>query len=94
VLVKLTELLIKKMYTFMILCNFKSVYFNQKGLTGCKLPFRSINLFAKGDGQSYLLLSVFICVAMLVAVFIFSCIAYSSDCCHNHCISSDEFIPG
>lgn len=93
VLIKPTGLFIKKMYTFMILCSFKSIYFNQKGLMRCKLFFQSINLFAKGDRKRYFLLSVFI-VPRCVAVFIFSCIAYSSDCCHNHYIRSHEFIPG
>lgn len=78
----------------MILRGFKSIYFNQKRLIGGKLFFESINLFAKGDGNRYFLLSVFILVPLCVAVFIFSCIVSSSDCCHNHYIRSDEFIPG
>lgn len=78
----------------MVLCSFKSIYFNQKGLTGCKLFFQSVNLFPKGDGKRYFLLPVFILVPMCVAVFIFSCVVYSSDCCHNYYIRSDEFIPG
>lgn len=94
VLIKPTGLFIKKTYTHMILRGFKSIYFNQKRLIGGKLFFESINLFAKGGGNRYFLLSVFILVPLCVAVFIFSCIVSSSDCCHNHYIRSDEFIPG
>lgn len=96
VLIKLTGLFIKKTYTFMGLCSFKPIYFNQKGLMGCEPFFQSINLlffFLRETGRDtshYPYLFLF----LSVAAFIVSCIACSSGGCHNHSIRSNEFIPG